>query len=398
MGAIILWIAMFMFLVIIHELWHFLLAKKSGVKVHEFGIWIPPKVTKMRTDKSWTDYTINRIPLWGFVRLKWEDPSDKETFLAPDSFISATLPKKIAILLWWVLVNALFAWIAFSIAFAVWTKPISVLPESALAFQSQSYLMPSMSFAQEQWLIERDASGWLNPAVLWGIDPEWLWARLWLAEWDEIVSVNGEEVSGWTLWARLQEAIWWPLEIVYRPADWSALMTTTGACWPDSCLLGVAIAWPGYALLPIKMSIPDAFIAWLHEIAAQTDITMKALWWLGRSLFSFNKEKISWSVDKLAWPVGVVAFGQQLFYQQWRIGFLGFAGIISLALALFNILPIPALDGGRIVSVLIQAIGRFKPSSYFVIENYINIFFFVLLMLFGIFIIYKDILMVQAIY
>lgn len=54
---------MFMTLVIIHELGHFLAAKKSGVQVKEFGIGLPPKALKLWTDKSGTDYTLNWIPL-----------------------------------------------------------------------------------------------------------------------------------------------------------------------------------------------------------------------------------------------------------------------------------------------------------------------------------------------
>ena len=73
-----------------------------------------------------------------------------------------------------------------------------------------------------------------------------------------------------------------------------------------------------------------------------------------------------------------------------RSGFLAFAAIISLALAFFNLLPIPALDGGRLLGVLIQAIFRLKPEKYFVIEGTINAVFFALLMLLGVYIIFKD--------
>jgi len=82
---------MFMSLVLVHELGHFIVAKKSGVKVLEFGIGIPPKVCRLRTDKSGTDYTLNLIPLGGFVRLKGEDPKDEADFNAKDSFIKAKI-------------------------------------------------------------------------------------------------------------------------------------------------------------------------------------------------------------------------------------------------------------------------------------------------------------------
>jgi regulator of sigma E protease len=64
--------------------------------------------------------------------------------------------------------------------------------------------------------------------------------------------------------------------------------------------------------------------------------------------------------------------------------------MISLALAIFNILPIPALDWGRVVWVIIQKVFRIKPEKYFVWEWYVNTVFFVLLMLLWVYIILKD--------
>ena len=90
---------MFMCLVLIHELGHFMVAKKNGVKVLEFGIGIPPKVCRLRTGKDGTEYTLNLLPLGGFVRLKGEDPKDEQDFNAKDSFIKAKLRRKIWILI-----------------------------------------------------------------------------------------------------------------------------------------------------------------------------------------------------------------------------------------------------------------------------------------------------------
>ncbi len=64
--------------------------------------------------------------------------------------------------------------------------------------------------------------------------------------------------------------------------------------------------------------------------------------------------------------------------------------MISLALAIFNVLPIPALDGGRLLGVIIQRIGRLKPEKYFNVEGYINLVFFLALMALGIYILLKD--------
>ncbi|USN55717.1 MAG: site-2 protease family protein [Candidatus Peribacteria bacterium] len=141
---------MFIFLVIIHELGHFTAAKKTGVKVLEFGLGIPPKFRTLWKDASGTEYTCNWIPLGGFVRLKGENPNDTEDFNAPDSFIKASLLNKLIILIAGVTVNALFAWIAFSASFMVGVYPINVIPESMIQGESRSYLMPTRGFLEEK--------------------------------------------------------------------------------------------------------------------------------------------------------------------------------------------------------------------------------------------------------
>ena len=95
---------------------------------------------------------------------------------------------------------------------------------------------------------------------------------------------------------------------------------------------------------------------------------------------SFNKDRVKNSVKRLSGPVGIVKVGESIYTNGGVWMYLAFAGMISLALAIFNILPIPALDGGRALGVLIQEALHLKPEKYFVIENYFNMFFFVLLM------------------
>jgi regulator of sigma E protease len=96
-----------MFVVFIHELGHFIAAKLSGVKVYEFGIGIPPKAFILFTDKSGTNYTLNWIPLGGFVRLKGEEVSDDP--YDRDSLVHKPLWKKSCVVLAGVAMNFLLA-------------------------------------------------------------------------------------------------------------------------------------------------------------------------------------------------------------------------------------------------------------------------------------------------
>lgn len=390
MWAIILWIVMFMFLVIIHELGHFLAAKKSGVHVYEFGVWIPPKVAKLWKDKGWTEYTINWIPLGWFVRLKWEDPSDEEEFLAKDSFITTSLFNKIVILLWWVIVNALFAWIAFTVAFWAGTSPITIIPDWVME-SSNSYLMPSVAFAQEKWLATFAAE--VDNVVIAWIKKWSLAESMKLKDWATITAVNWVAVTPWTIQETIQNTAW--TITIDMKEKWSDTVTMlTGTCVDNPCTLWIWIEETVVTFGTIKMPLWQAMWASLQEMRAESKMTMSALWKLWKWLLSFNRKEISSSVNNLSWPVMIVAIGQRLFYENGWVGYLAFAWIISLALALFNILPIPALDWWRIVSVLIQAVGRFSPTKYFTIENYVNVVVFVALMIFGLVIMYKDIVIV----
>ncbi|HMT01624.1 MAG TPA: site-2 protease family protein, partial [Candidatus Absconditabacterales bacterium] len=176
--SIITGVALFMFLVIIHELGHFFAAKKSGVKVLEFGVGIPPKICTLWTDKSGTEYTLNAIPLGGFVRLKGEDPTVTEDFHARDSFISANVVRKTIILLGGVTMNLLFAFFIFTLGFRLGVKPLFVVPENTFQSSVNSYLMPTLGFLEQKNFISGDIDK--SQAQVFDILPDGLAAKVGL--------------------------------------------------------------------------------------------------------------------------------------------------------------------------------------------------------------------------
>ena len=385
--AIIAWILMFMVLIILHELWHFTAARKSGVKVLEFGIWIPPKICKLWKDKKGTEYTANAIPLGWFCSLKWEDPSNPEEFNAPDSFMSAKFWKKIVILLWWVTANFLVAWVLFTVIFTAWTQPLSILPENSIKWESHSLLMPTYSYLQELWLMEWEESE--VPLIVTSTISGYLVEDLWLQEWDQITAVNWLAVNSRNLWQTLKDSIWKEITIEYT-RDWETLQ------WNATCPIDSCILWITYAssksleLQPIKYPFHKAMWMWLKEIWAERKLTFSSLWTVLKKAFSADKTQRQDSLNSLSGPVWVIVVLKELMYSgDWTI-YLAFAGMISLALAIFNILPIPALDGWRTLSVIIQKVFGLKKEKYFTIEWYVNTVFFIILMWLWILIIYND--------
>ena len=228
---------MFMGLVLIHELGHFITAKKSGVKVLEFGIGIPPKVCKLRTDKSGTQYTLNLIPLGGFVRLKGEDPNIKEDFHAKDSFIKAKMKHKILIMIAGVTANLSLAWLLFSAIFAMGTKPISVISENALLSKENSYLMPTQTFLYQEGFIseaEKQRREAMKVQVAL-VDSGSLSSQMGIMSGDIIENINGITINQRNLNTMLKEHIGGDISVSYLRKGKTT--TVTGSCAMDNCIL-----------------------------------------------------------------------------------------------------------------------------------------------------------------
>src|SRR3978361_1073867 len=95
-------IILFILLVVVHEFGHFIMARRGGVEVEEFGIFFPPRLYKHKTKGGW-NFTINLLPLGGFVKLKGEHDTDTE----PGSFGAASLRVKSKIMAAGVVINLL---------------------------------------------------------------------------------------------------------------------------------------------------------------------------------------------------------------------------------------------------------------------------------------------------
>jgi membrane-associated protease RseP (regulator of RpoE activity) len=96
------------------------------------------------------------------------------------------------------------------------------------------------------------------------------------------------------------------------------------------------------------------------------------------------------AINSLAWPVWAVWMGKIIYDMWWWLSYLWFAAMLSLALAIFNVLPIPVLDWWRAIWMILQKITRIKPKKFFVWEYYVDMIFMYLLLLLGLIIAIKD--------
>jgi regulator of sigma E protease len=344
------------------------------------------------TDKSGTEYTINAIPLGGFVRLKWEDPTDSATFKAKDSFIMASFWSKTLILFAWVTVNFLFAWFVFTMLFWRWVSPLMIVPENASIDTIESYLTPTITFLVDKWYIDPITSS--GDLVINNVLSGWLGDKIWLLSGDIIMSIDDKLVNQYTFKKYLQAAIGREFSLsIIRWWDREKTIFLTGQCPENNCLLGVLMNDISTRNINIvyKYSLWKASVVALHELYNQWVLTLSKLANLWASLFSWSSSTIKSELSSLSWPVGAVKFGDILVERGMWAQFLAFGAMISFALAIFNLLPIPALDGGRWLWVVIQSVFFSKKvEKYFVVESYINFFFFVVLMWLGVYIMLKD--------
>jgi len=145
------------------------------------------------------------------------------------------------------------------------------------------------------------------------------------------------------------------------------------------------------ALTKAKTNIINAAGRSLHEIYIQSRLTFYVLGDIVKSLSTGTKEEKQKAIESVGGPVAAVATGKQIAQHRSPSHMRLYAAMISIALAIFNLLPIPALDGGRLLSFYIQKTTKIWAKKYFTREQRINTIFFLLLLILGILIILKDI-------
>jgi regulator of sigma E protease len=347
-------------LILAHELGHFIVARKSGIKAEEFGFGFPPRLLGIVKDSKTgkrrilfgdtdvisehTIYSLNWIPFGGFVRMKGEDSN---ALLDSDSFASKSVGTRVAVLAAGVVMNFLLAWILISSLYAVgFPQPVT---------DGNRHLATDVAVQ-----IFSVAKG--SPAESMGLRPG-----------DRILAVEGVAVSGLaeakrTIDSRLGKET---AVLIGRGGETLALRGTPRQDAPaNEGALGISFAETGSIRYPwYEAPVRGAQATW----NATTSI-LSALAGMVRGLFLGNGAGVD-----VTGPVGIVYATKQM--SELGIAYLiQFAAILSINLAIFNILPLPALDGGRILFVIIE---KFKgtPVREVIEQRFHQVGFFLLLLL-----------------
>ena len=338
-------------LIVAHEFGHFIVAKIFRIRVDEFGVGYPPRAFTLGRIGE-TEYTLNWIPFGGFVRLFGDEG---EPVHGRGSFIDAPRWKQALVLVAGVAANALAAWLLFTFALHLGVpQPVDAPAQNSEVRLLVSYVVPG------------------SPADSAG-----------LVAGDEIRSVADdtgkapEALTSTAVMDFVRERGGKPIDIVYMHAGATSSVTMI----PANAVLPNAAGQPalGIALVPVaNVSLP-----WGEAMQKATAQTWHAFGMVGSKLWGLARDTFRGSPDlaEVVGPVGIVSYVGEAS----QTGFgsvLLLAALISVNLAIINLIPIPALDGGRLFILGIETIlRRDAPRLAVQLLNVLGIGLIILLML-----------------
>jgi regulator of sigma E protease len=351
MITLILFLLVLSILVFVHELGHFLFAKLFKVRVDEFALGFPPKVFSFKRGE--TTYALNALPLGGYVKIHGENPEDADDKKDQRNFQNISWWKQVLILSAGVIFNILFAWILMSMSLFIGTSKI------ALDGVQDKYIEGNRQVLIHQILKD-------SPADKAGIKAG-----------DYIVSINGSSTTGIK---QVQESI------KNAPSPFSIIVFKNKATTSiqveklENNTIGVGLAETAKVRMGVFSSL---YYGAQATYSLTTQVFSGVVGFFGK-LFTGNG---SW--EEVSGPVGIAkVVGTSS--QEGFVSLLFITILISISLAAMNILPFPALDGGRIVIAVTEGIIRRKLPTKFV--NTLNSIGFILLLVLMLVVTVKDIL------
>jgi len=359
--SIILFLLVLFILVLVHEWGHFIVAKKTGMKVDEFGIGFPPKLFGIKRGE--TEYSFNALPIGGFVRIWGENYEDalveNETKDNGRGFSQKPKWAQALVLVAGVTMNVIFAWLLFSITYMVGiptqVADDSISPSARLVIvetmpDSPGSVIPVGAEITKISHSDREVE---SPSATEFIS--------------EIQAVEGGEISVTYLQSGEKNVV------SLNPVQ--GLSSNEG-----DYLLGVFPVMVDSVSKPFFTAIADGFVATWEGLKA----ICNGLYGLIAGSFTGEAD-----LSQIAGPVGIVGMvGDAASFG--LVSLLTFTAIISLNLAVINLLPFPALDGGRLLFVAIEAVTKKTiPPGW---AGRLNLLGFALLMIIMIAVTYNDIL------
>lgn len=383
MILLVIGILLFIGLVVVHEWGHFIMARRSGVTVEEFGIFFPPRLWSRQTKGGWR-FSINALPLGGFVRLKGEHDTDT----ARGSFGAASLSNKSRIMAAGVVMNLL----------------------TALALLTVLAWLGMPKLVNNQFTVKSDTKVIKREVIISAIEPGSPAQKAGLQPSDRLLKLgppgNEQKLSSAADLPRVtRHYAGQTVDVSYARGGQVRHTVLTLRSLNDVAASQHTPNPKGYmGVYPVEYSLQRS--TWSAPVVAaglSAQFTALTFQGLGRALAGVGglvagsltgnttarQHGQTEATSQVSGPVGIFMIlkdGSAMGYQF----MLMIIAVISLTLAIMNILPIPALDGGRLWLTLV-ARGLFKKPLPPKREELINGIGFAFLMLLVILITFVDV-------
>lgn len=322
-------------LIFFHEAGHFVAAKLCGIRVEEFALGLGPLLARLFKHRE-TEYTVHLIPLGGFVRLAGMEPGQEDI---PDGFQAKPVRKRMIVILAGPLMSLVLAYMVFSIlGFAVG--------------------MPTGMILNKVDLVAPDSEA----------------ERIGLKTGDVIIAINGQRIdSGEEMIRMIHSSPGKPITLVVkRNGATSVLVGTPKPEKEDGRIVGRL----GFIPAPVLRRVG------LRESISNGTVTTVAF--LASIISSLFSREVT---ENVGGPLAI-ADAAQTSVKRGLHGVLQLAAILSLSLAIVNLLPIPILDGGHIMLLIVEKV-RGKRLSPKTVEMAHRVGFTIIAILF-LFIMYLD--------
>ena len=366
--TVIIFIAILAVLVLVHEFGHFIAAKKSGMKVEEFGFGFPPRLfgvqkqegkfrlvlghpKELSTDN--TVYSFNLIPLGGFVKILGENNDAAST---PNSFTSKSFGRRLITLLAGVVMNVLLAWVLISIGY-MYGLPVGV--DSSVKFPSYVRVVDSYTSILD-------------------IDPNSPASKAGLRANDTIQSLDGQSFKDTEQVQRyIREHKGKQFSFVVKRSGKSETILVDSLANPE-----VGQGSVGVSMLTVAR-VQYPFVYAISEGARTTVFQVYAIF---HGLYELIIRGVG--LGSVGGPVKIAQMTGEVA-SLGAVYLLQFTAFLSLNLAVLNSLPFPALDGGRVLFLLIEKIRGKHNNQRF--EMYANTLGFAILLLLMLVVTIKDV-------
>ncbi len=365
---ILIFVIILVMLILVHEFGHFIVAKAAKIRVDEFGVGFPPRMFGFKPKDSETEYTFNWLPFGGFVRIFGENQTEESLYgpMKDRSLVNKPKIVQAAVIVAGVSFNVILAWILISGSF-MYGLPAPVGTEPAGAVVEN----PKLTITE---VIPA------SPAFRAGLSVGDVILAL-TADTDILENGSPEDVSLFIA-AHGQERI--ALSYKHGETTSTVFVEPVTGIVSDRSAIGVSMSMIGTLQLPVHQALWEG----AKTTGSLTVAIAAAFGGLIADTFVGKGD-----VASLTGPVGIVSIVGDVS----SLGFiylLGFAAFLSINLAILNLIPFPALDGGRLLFLLIEAMkgSPIKPS----IANALNTIGFALLVIAMLAVTYNDIVKLVA--